>query len=171
MSFRHFLQRHVGGCTSPLRWLGVTMINPSTAEADVEGEDDATIRSLLRIAAHNEFEGLLVCNVSPFRATDPRALIAAIEAGVDVFDRKDNDDALATLARCEAVVCAWGATPLKHPALDRRASEVRALLLARKPVLHCFGRTKEGWPRHPLYLPAATKLQVFAIRDLGRGAA
>lgn len=162
--YRHTLTRYLTGET-PRRWLGVVMLNPSTADGALTGSNDATIRSLLRIAERNEFDGLSVANVSPFRATDPADLIDSLEAGIDVFDREENNRALVALAaRCEAVVCAWGATPLKHPALDRRTSEVRALLLDRKPVLHCFGRTKEGWPKHPLYLATATPLMVFATR-------
>lgn len=164
-AYRHTLQRYVSGDTTPKRWLGVVMVNPSTAEADLRGANDNTIHSLLRIAEHNGFDSLSVANVSPYRATDPRELIAALESGVDVFDRGENDRVLAALARrCEAVVCAWGATPLKHPALALRASEVRALLLGHLPLLHCFGKTKDGWPKHPLYLPRATSLVPFASR-------
>ena len=164
-AFRHILHRHVTD-QAPTRWLGVVMVNPSTAESWVNGANDATIRSLLRIAERNEFDGLMVGNVSPFRATDPEDLFRALDSGTDVFDREENDRALLALAsRCEAVVCAWGATPLKHRALELRASEVRALLLGRKPVLHCFGKTKTGWPKHPLYLATATSLMVFATRS------
>lgn len=169
-AFRHRLARNTAGTASaPLHPLGVVMINPSKATehfVDDKTSNDNTIRSLLRIADANGFDGILVANVSPFVATDPNDLIRAINAGADVWDAVKNEQALAGVAaRCEVVAVGWGAAPLKHPHLDRRTSEVRAFLLGRKPVLHCFGKTKDGWPRHPLYLPTTTPLQVFAQRD------
>ncbi len=168
MSFRHTLTRSMvaSGSSKPL---GVVMLNPSVALAIAtsDKDDDNTIRSLKRVAQYNGFDSLMVANISPFIATDQEDLITAINSGADVWDQTNNDIALRRLAsRCEVVVCAWGAGPLKHRALERRASDVRALLLDAKPLLHCFGRTKFGWPRHPLYLPTTTVLQPFC----GRGA-
>ncbi len=166
--YRHTLTRYLTDVT-PQRWLGVVAVNPSTAESELVSDgksNDNTVRSLLRIAAHNGFDAVLLANLSPFRATDPTRLIQAMEDGDDVFDYHENDRVLVELARhCEVVACAWGSIPMKHPALQRRASAVRELLLDHKPVLHCFGKTKGGWPKHPLFLPRATPLTVFATRD------
>lgn len=162
--YRHTLTRYLTEA-KPTRWLGVTMLNPSVAESDVQGANDPTIRSLMRIAAFNGFDGLEVCNLSPFRATNPTDLIWALDQGADVFDRPTNNHHLKQLtAKCETLVCAWGATPLKRTALAQRASEVRELFLVRRETIYCFGRTKDGWCRHPLYLPTATPLTVFAKR-------
>ncbi len=165
-TYRYTLRRSI--TDNPKRPLGVVMVNPSMATeefVDDKTSNDNTIRSLCRIAQHNGFDAISVCNVSPFRATDPLDLIDAINAGVDVFKRAENMSALVTLARaCEIVVAAWGATPLKHRVLEIAASETRAWLLIQKPVIHCFGRTKDGWPKHPLYLPAHTEIRPFATR-------
>lgn len=145
------------------RRLGVCMVNPSTAESDVLGADDNTIRSLIRIATGAGFDGLVVGNVSPFRATNPIDLVDSLQAGIDVFQREENDRHLVDVCRrCEVVVCAWGAVVGRHPALEERASQVRELLLTHARRLHCFGKTKEGWPKHPLYLAATTPIVPFA---------
>ena len=165
--YRHTLTRHLTAET-PRRWLGVVMVNPSMASevfvSDKESNDN-TIRSLLRSPSTTGSTRSRSLTSRRIGRPTRCELLAALEAGFDILDHQENDAALAALARrCEAVVCAWGATPLKHPALARRASEVRALLLGHLPLLHCFGKTKDGWPKHPLYLPRATSLVPFASR-------
>jgi hypothetical protein len=165
-TYRFTLRRSI--TDNPTRPLGICMVNPSMASeefVDDKTSNDNTIRSVCRIAAHNGFDGIMVVNVSPFRATDPDRLVDAIRAGLDVFTPVDNDPAIAAMcARCEVVVAAWGAIPLKHRVLELRTSEVRAALLRHKPVVHCFGRTKDGWPKHPLFLPPHTQIVPFATR-------
>ncbi len=65
---------------------------------------------------------------------------------------------------CEVVVCAWGAAAGRHPALEARASYVQRLLLRHKAAIHCLGRTKSGWPSHPLYLPRETNIITWRTR-------
>lgn len=54
----------------------------------------------------------------------------------------------------ETVVAAWGC----HGGHRGRGAEVAA----RIPGLLCFGTTKDGHPKHPLYLRADTPLVPFA---------
>jgi len=58
------------------------------------------------------------------------------------------------------VVCAWGAVPSRHPAFSARAWEVRdrLVMVDGGRLLWCFGRTKDGWPKHPLFLPQTTRI-------------
>ena len=62
------------------------------------------------------------------------------------------------VAAADLVVAAWGI--LAHP--DRIA--VVADLLQHSTVW-CLGRTKHGHPRHPLYVPANTPLEVFTAAE------
>ena len=122
---------------------GVMMVvglNPSTADETV---DDNTIRRCIGFAKREGLDGLIMANLFAYRSTDPRALKWA-EDPVG----PENDEWLRNLAACsKLVVAAWGT----HGTLNGRAREVleKGLL---GPNVQCFGHTKDGHPRHPLYL-------------------
>lgn len=165
--YRYSLHRSIGD--NPRRPLGVTMVNPSVATTeyiDDKTSNDNTIRSLIRIAEWNGFDAIFVTNISPWRATDPTELLEAIRSGKDVFSVKENAEALAQMADlCGTVVCAWGAIAGRCYELDKAAGDTRRFLLDRRPLLHCFGRTKDGWPKHPLFLPRTTRIVPLATRE------
>lgn len=120
------------------------MLNPSTATAEV---DDPTIRRCIRFARDWGYAGLEVVNLFAYRATKPLDLLAA-PAPVG----PENDDRIrAAVERSALTVCAWGAFPLAR----ERALQL-AWLFATFPVC-CLGTTKDGYPRHPLYVPADTR--------------
>jgi hypothetical protein len=116
-------------------------LNPSTADETV---DDPTIRRCIRFAREWGYGGLVMCNLFAYRATDPKDMKAA-EDPVG----PENDDYLRSCAqRAGLVVAAWGA----HGGhLGRAQQVVDAGLLGNFTVL---GLTKDGHPRHPLYMRA-----------------
>lgn len=115
-------------------------LNPSTADETV---DDPTIRRCIGYAKAWGYGGLIMANLFALRATDPRVMLAHPEPVGPA-----NDDALRDcVARSELVVAAWGA----DGAHRRRSSAVRAMLGGQ---LHALGLTKNGEPKHPLYLRA-----------------
>lgn len=117
------------------------MNNPSTADAI---EDDPTIRRVKAFAGAWGFGRVYVANCNPSRATDPRK---AKRPPADVLDR--NDAYLSTLAGEAAwTVAAWGSKA--DPYLVDRAVRV----LTRVTPLKALGLTKDGQPKHPLYLRA-----------------
>jgi hypothetical protein len=62
----------------------------------------------------------------------------------------DNDDYLWNFAReCGDVVCAWGSN-----AKPDRSARVASILKDAGARLWCLGTTKDGSPRHPLYVRA-----------------
>ncbi len=87
---------------------------------------------------------MLVTNLFAYRATDPRELTRISDATGPL-----NDQEMVSAARdSDMVVAAWGV----HGTLRERARDVRSIL---KPYrLHHLGLTKDGHPRHPLYLRA-----------------
>ena len=115
------------------------MLNPSTADAT---QDDPTIRRCIGFAKNWGFGGLLVGNIFALRSTDPAALYH-----VDDPVGPENDYYLRML-RDEATlsVAAWGV----HGAFGGRSKEVANQW---GKALHCLGLTKDGHPRHPLYMP------------------
>ncbi|WP_337054989.1 DUF1643 domain-containing protein [Pseudoxanthomonas sp. USHLN014] len=124
------------------------MLNPSTADADV---DDPTIRRCVSFAAGWGFNRLEVANLFAFRATDPVAMLNAF----DPIGPENNAHLLAAAARADRIVCAWGVNG-RHL---QRAGRVRAMLTGAGHRLHHLGLTKDGHPKHPLYLAAATEPQ------------
>lgn len=130
------------------------MLNPSTADDHV---DDPTIRRCIGFAKREGAPLLQVVNLYAYRATDPAALSRAPwPVGVG------NDDVLesALAMKHVRVVCAWGAHPMARKAMPRFA---RAHRLALSPPLFCLGHTREGAPRHPLYVRADEPLVPFVI--------
>src|SRR5262249_38886078 len=122
-------------------------LNPSTADATC---DDATIRRCRGFAAREGFGGLQVVNLFAYRSTDPAALPhVAAPAG------PNNDLHIPPVVEFAAfAVAAWGAGG--H--LNGRDRHVTDLVRSFGVPLRCWGRTKAGHPRHPLYLPGDTPL-------------
>lgn len=127
------------------------MLNPSTADAEI---DDATIRSCIRLSKCLNYGSFEVVNLFAFRATDPEDLAKAL---APIGER--NDDIIeAAIGRCDVAICAWGA----HRMAERRAKDVRGLLRSHRPAVFCLGKTKAGYPKHPLYIKSGTPLEVYA---------
>lgn len=146
MSYRFILERRWDtGNTMPLVWC---MLNPSTAD---ETQDDPTIRKCIGFSKRAGFSSLIVVNLCPWRATDPKALFAAQAAGADVMALDENRAWLEGAARQGPVVAAWGANfkPWMRPALEAGALPLK---------LWCLGLTKAGAPRHPLMVPYSQPL-------------
>lgn len=134
--------------TAPLPFV---MLNPSTADADL---DDPTIRRCMGFARREGAGGIVVVNQFAFRATDPDALRTAADP-----HGPENDAALAEAAREAAaagmpIVCAWGT----H---GGRSNRHITIIQASGVRLVCLGVTKDGHPRHPLYVRGDQPLVAF----------
>lgn len=125
-------------------------LNPSTADAV---RNDPTVRRCIGFAMRWGFGGLVVANAFAWRSTDPAGLLAT----PDPVGRGNDAAIAAAAAECGRVVAAWGV----HGALLDRQRRLAGLLGPIAP-LWCLGRTREGFPRHPLYVPAAARLERFA---------
>lgn len=120
------------------------MLNPSTADAT---EDDPTIRRCRAFATLWGFGRIAVANVFAYRATDPREL-----GRCDDPVGPENDNWICQLANESAwSVAAWGSSYVDPV----RMAEVCFMLDHNTPFV-CLGTTKEGHPRHPLYVPGDT---------------
>lgn len=118
------------------------MLNPSTADAS---EDDPTIRRCRSFATREGCGGLTVVNLFALRSTDPAALTSHPDP---VGPQNDVHIALALDRQPAVVIAAWGAHPFAKP----RAAQVAGLLTAHGGQPQCLGVTKNGDPRHPLYV-------------------
>ena len=120
------------------------LLNPSTADAE---HDDPTLRRCVGFARRWGFGGVEIVNLFALRATDPRHLRNA----VDPVGPDNNRQIRRAAQAAELVVAGWG----NHGARDGRAAIV-SRLLGRGRTLHCLGVTRQGQPRHPLYVAAQT---------------
>ena len=144
--YRYFLHR---------RWLSMgvdhgvvcfVMLNPSTADAEI---DDPTVRRCVGFARRWGFSTLWVVNLFAARATDPRALPFLLDPVGPL-----NDEYLRrSTALAQLTVAAWG----NAGALRDRGQAVKPLI----GPARCFGLTKLGQPRHPLYVRYYVELQDF----------
>lgn len=122
------------------------MLNPSTADASL---DDPTIRRCRSFARSWACNGFLVVNLYALRSPDPSALWQHSDPVGPDNDRH----ILEALADSPDVVCAWGTN-----AKAGRVTAVRAMLSGAGARLWCLGSTKDGSPRHPLYVAGTQPL-------------
>jgi hypothetical protein len=151
--YRYMLYRDWASWSN-MRTLVVIGLNPSTAD---ETEDDPTIRRCIAFAKREQCGRLVMLNLFALRATDPRVMKAHAEP-----IGPENDAVIRHWTRDEydwsnIVVAAWGV----HGSHLNRAITARLLT----PQLYCFGVTKDGHPRHPLYLRADTPLVRYPLTE------
>lgn len=150
--YRYVLTRQVGPGT---RSAVFVMLNPSTADAS---NDDPTIRRCIGFARQWSCGRLVVLNLFAFRATEPADLKRA-EEPVGWENRAWFERMLADPG-AGLVICGWGVHG-EHRGQDRAVLGWLAELGVEPLAL---GVTKDGHPRHPLYLPYSAELVVFARR-------
>lgn len=139
MRYRYSLVRPLG-VRGP-RMLMV-LLNPSTADED---RNDPTIRRCVGFAQREGVGELVICNAYGLRSTDPGALTRTD----DPVGPSNIRTIVQHARRAERVAVAWGV----HGGAHARALADR---LGRRHRLECLGTTRDGWPKHPLYLSKAT---------------
>lgn len=142
-SYRYHLWRIWEDTLPILVWV---MLNPSTADAS---QDDPTIRRCLGFARKEGYGGISVRNVFALRVTDPRKLLAHPDPV-----GPENAQALADARRLGLIqtrmVAAWGNRVGGERLRNAYCNASNACWMNNA---YCFGFTKQGDPRHPLYLP------------------
>lgn len=128
------------------------LLNPSVADA---AKDDPTNRRGMDFARRWGYGSCVFVNLFAFRSPHPKVMKAAqYPVGPD-----NNQHIVEQARKAAAIVLAWG-TDGGHMRRD-----LAVLKLLDGLALHCLkppnkpALTKDGHPRHPLYLPKATELQ------------
>lgn len=128
-------------------------LNPSKADHMI---DDPTIRREVDFAHKWGVDALAKVNLFGFRATEPQDMKHALDP-----IGPHNDAWIKRLAHgAKIIVVAWGGDGGFMDG-DKRVLE----LLGDKP-LFCLGVTKDGFPRHPLYVPKVKELEPYEGRIL-----
>lgn len=135
----------------PLSCLFV-MLNPSTADGD---QDDPTIRRCVGFAKALGFDRMGVVNLFAWRATSPKEMLA-IGPDRDPVGHENSRHIQDALADAGLIVCAWGSHG-GHLNQDETTLGWLQDGNDRDAPIVALGLTKDGFPRHPLYLPADAK--------------
>lgn len=145
--YRYLLRRTWNHAKPRLLYI---MLNPSTADAR---QDDATIRSCVRLATGLGYGSIEVVNVFAWRATNPDELPKQADPCGPLNERT----VAAAIARCDVVVCAWGANAMATRPGRWLTDRIRSY----RSAAYCLGKTKSGAPKHPLYIKSGTPLEAF----------
>lgn len=119
--------------------LNICGLNPSTADAR---KDDPTIRREIYFAKRDGFGGIIKINLFAYRATNPAELLRA-DHPIGFHNEALHH---AAAKSSSPMLCAWGAN------MGDRAYFTLAMFRSRGTDLRCLGLTRNGYPRHPLYV-------------------
>jgi hypothetical protein len=158
--YRYLLTRQFGepapdDPTSP-KVATFIMLNPSTADAT---HNDPTIRKCIGFARRWQCHTLQVLNLFAVRATLPRAMKRATEP-IGPENLQWFTHALTANPSGEhLIVCAWGVHGV-HLSQDRA---ILRWLQEQKIAPLALGFTRDGHPRHPLYVRYSTELVALHV--------
>lgn len=138
----------------PLRWIMPAlfiMLNPSTADAE---KDDPTIRRCISFAERHSCTDLTVVNLFALRSTNPKELLKHPDPIGPLNDQRIAEQIYKH--RGGIVIAAWGS----HSFAKDRADEI----INKFGPFVCLGTTKNGSPRHPLYVRSDTPLVALCAK-------
>lgn len=150
MTYRYWLARTWDDERPRLMVVG---LNPSTADHQ---KLDPTLRRIRQFAKDWGLGGFVMTNLFAYRATEPKDMLAADDPVGPENDRHLVDTA--TDERTGLVLAGWGT----HGGYRDRDRAVTRLLDGVK--VWSLGRTKDGHPRHPLYVRADAPLVPYVGR-------
>ena len=131
---------------NPLLVIG---LNPSTA-TQVKG--DNTVKKVEQVAKNCGYDGFIMLNLYPIRATDYREL--PVKVNTTAFSK--NLDAIEEVVKAQkspVIWAAWGVSVEYHPYfVEARDQLFTRLSQYRAKWLHFGDLTKAGHPRHPAHL-------------------
>lgn len=139
-------------------------LNPSTADAD---KDDPTIRKLVAYSKRWGYGGFTIVNIFAYRSTDPALLLTldkttAIGELNGMYLRKYLGQQIIDKKKYfPEVVIMWGTKGYIH---DQHKSILEWLQFLEQE-LHCFELSKDGYPKHPLYLPLNLKPVLYEYEE------
>ncbi len=143
------------------RMLFFVGINPSTARPD---DLDRTVTRVENFALSNGYDGWLMLNVYPQRATNPK------DMHMDVNTEMHNENIeqikhIVTEQTHFDVCAAWGTEIERRSYLSDCLKDIVEAIGYDRNWLYLHELTKHHHPRHPLYLPANAKFYKFKVTN------
>jgi hypothetical protein len=145
---------------NPLICFGV---NPSTAKPH---DLDPTVASVARFAKEKGYEGWVMFNLYPQRATNPDKMHKHFQKpihdkNVEVIEKLVNG-----LGSGADIWCAWGTLIEKRSYLARCFKDIYEVLAQSNCRYFTRGKiSKAGHPHHPLYLRKESPMDSFDVKE------
>lgn len=117
-------------------------LNPSRADAVI---NDPTCTRMEGFARREKAALMLVCNLFAFRATYPKDMRRA----ANPYGPENNKTIYENVNQAHIVIPSWGCGGSYKNAGPKLLDELASVCPEK---LYCFGRTKHGHPKHPLFL-------------------
>ncbi len=134
-------------------------VNPSTAKPN---DLDPTVASVARFAKRKGYDGWLMFNLYPQRATNPDEMHKRFQRKI----HQKNVEVIAELTKglSTDIWCAWGTLIEKRPYLSECLSDIYDVLSQSNCRYFRRGRiSKAGHPHHPLYLKKTAPPEIFDL--------
>lgn len=125
-------------------------LNPSTAD---ETTNDPTIRRCIQFAKSWEFGSLVMLNLFAFCSTSPKILQ---NHSIDLIGPRNNLFLERHTSQAKLTIFVWGTLG----GIQGRDKCVIKMV----PNAYCLGMTKNGHPKHPLYLRSTTAPIAFSCK-------
>ena len=139
------------------RILACVGVNPSNASPE---KLDRTMQSVKRIANYNGYDGWLMLNLYPQRATNPQNIHKRMNKQLYTDNLLQIEEALNTYA-ISNIWLAYGDLVETRNFLIKAKLELLSLLQSKDLTVYQLGSlTKKGNPRHPLYQRWDSKLSI-----------
>ena len=164
--YRYQLYRKLGGALPDMFEAGericfpsvnFLMLNPSTADAH---KLDPTLRRCVDYARRWGCRDFYVTNLFAYRTPDPQELWAVAVNGLDIVGPENNRYIEAVVSEASLTVLGWGGV---YKSLSWRVDEVLEIIKPHSEKVRALGFTKDGQPRHPLYLKKDAELSPLEI--------
>lgn len=125
--------------------------NPSTAD---EFKDDSTTRRLSNFCKENGYGGFTIINLFTRIDKSPYNMIQGIRRNEPgIYDKYKS-----IIESHQNIILIWGDILANHQDVTYHKRRMAYLMEQSKKPIYCFGISKKGNPKHPLYLPKTTKL-------------
>lgn len=135
------------------------MLNPSVASAFI---NDPTIKRGMAFATAWGCDVYQAVNIHPLRSTDPEGLYGWTRSlsATDwrMVQEQNLEQIRLACVGARRVVAAWGT----HGVHLLQGQAVREFCASQGIILSHLGLTKDGYPRHPLYLKGGTEPQEWS---------
>ena len=140
--------------------LFIVGLNPSTATRE---KGDPTVTRVERVAKDAGFDGFVMLNLYPVRATKYQDLPVKADAQAYAKNLDAIEEAVSTVKK-PVIWAAWGQSVLHHGFFLKARDELYGRLAAHHPQWKRFGElTIGGHPRHPSRLNYSWSLEPLDI--------
>lgn len=133
-------------------------VNPSTATLE---KSDTTITKVCKFAAKGSYDGYVMFNIYPVRATHIENLLEIYDVDIHKKNLEYIQSIIPFNSKC---IAAWGESIIKKPYLLDLLEDIGKITKEKNISWCCLAKTKKEHPRHPSRLGyKAATYEVFEL--------